>query len=73
MESVVLSFFLLILKVSFKLAPDAINKNLGVLKVFLERSFKFWLCNWSGALVAALLLGPSETDSATKMVAANGV
>ena len=66
MRSVVSSLFQLILGVPFKLAPDAINKSLRVSKVFLKESFKLRLRDWSDALMAMLVLGSSEANSATK-------
>ena len=41
-----------------------VNKSLRILKVLLEEGFKFWPYDWSGAWVAALMLSPSEADSA---------
>ena len=43
MGSIILNFFQLVLGVLSKFASDAINKNLGVSKIFLEESFKLWL------------------------------
>ena len=56
----------MVLGVPSKLAPDAINKGLGVPKVFLEEDLELRPRNRSGAFVATLVLGPSEADGATK-------
>ena len=40
MESVVSSLFQLVLEVPFKFALNAIDKNLGVFKVYLEKSLE---------------------------------
>ena len=63
---VVSSFFQLVLGVPSKLAPDAINKGLGVPEIFLEEVLELRPHDRSGALIAALVLGPSEADGATK-------
>ena len=63
---VILSFFQLVLAVSFKLIPDAINKGLKVSKVFLKENLEVRLCNQSGALMPLLMLGPSGIDTAIK-------
>ena len=66
MAGVISSIFKLVLEVSFKLAPDAIDKGLGVPEVFLEENLKLRSRDWSGALVAAFVLDPSEADDAAK-------
>ena len=63
---VVSSLFQLVLGVFSKLAPDTINKGLGVPKIVLEEVFELRPCDRSGAFVAAFVLGPSEADSATE-------
>ena len=66
MGGVILSFFQLILRVPFKLALDAIDKGLGVSKVFFKDSLELWPCDWNGTLVTALVLGPSKADGTAK-------
>ena len=66
MGGVISRFFQLVLGVFFKLVLNAINKYLKVLEVFLEKGFEFWPRDWSNAFVAALVLGLSEIDGATK-------
>ena len=56
----------MVLEVSSKLALNAIDKGLGVSKIFLEEGFELWPHNRSGTLMTALVLGPSEADSAIK-------
>ena len=63
---VVSSFFKLVLGVPFKLAPDTIDKGLGVPKVLLEEVFELKPRDWRGAFVAALVLSPSKADGATE-------
>lgn len=46
----------MILGVLSKLTLDAINKNLGVSKVFWEKNFEVKLCDMSSVFVAALIL-----------------
>ena len=58
------NFFQLILGVSPKLTPDAVNEGLGTAEVFTEESLELWPRDQSGALVAALVLCPSEADGA---------
>ena len=58
--------FQLVLGVRSKLTPDIINKGLRISKVFMEEGFKFWQRDWSGALVAVLVLSSSEAYSATE-------
>ena len=65
-EGVVSNFFQLVLRVFSKLAPDTIDKSLGVPKVFLEEVLKLRPRDWSSAFMVALVLGPSETDGATE-------
>ena len=59
-------FFQLILGVLPKLTPDAVNEGLRASEVLMEEDLELWPRNWSGALVAALVLGPSEADGATE-------
>ena len=66
MGNVVLSFLLLVLEVSSKLASNTINKGLGVPKIFLKKFFKLWPRNQSGTFVAALVLGSSEDVGAAE-------
>ena len=66
MGGVVSGFFQLVLGVPFKLTPDAINKGLGVSKIFLKEDLKLWPRDQNVALVAMLVLGQSNTDSATE-------
>ena len=63
-ECPISDFFQLILEVPLKLAPDAIDEVLKTYKILLEEGFKLWPRDWSGALVVALVLNPSETDGA---------
>ena len=66
MGDVVSSFFQLVLGVLSKFASDTINKSLKVPKVLLEKGFKLWPRDRSGALVLTLMLGPSEADGAAE-------
>ena len=56
----------MVLKIPSKLALNAIDKWLGVLKVLSEKVLKLRPCDRSGAFVAALVLGLFEADGATK-------
>ena len=47
-----------------KLTPDVINKGLKISEVFLEESFEVRPRDRSGVLLAALVLGSPEADSA---------
>ena len=60
------SLFQVVLKISSKLAPDAINKGLGVSEIFLKEGLELKLCKWSGVFVAGLVLGLFEADSTIK-------
>ena len=62
----------MVLGIIFKLTPNAINKSLGISKIFLEESLKVGPRDRSGALVAALMLGSSEANSATKEYGSKG-
>ena len=61
-EGVISSLFQLVLEVPSKPTSNAINKALGVSKVFLEEVIKLRPHYQSGAFVAAFLLGPSEAN-----------
>ena len=61
---VVSSFFQLVLGIFSKLIPNAINKSLGVLKVFSEKGLELWLRDLNSSLVIMLVLGPFEADNA---------
>ena len=69
---VVLSLFQLVLGVLFKLAPDTIDKGLEVSKVFSKKVLELRPPNWSGAFMAALVLGQSEADGATEKSGGKG-
>ena len=43
-----------------------VNEGLRILEVLLEEGFELWPRDRSGALVAALVLSPSEADGATE-------
>ena len=58
------NLFQLVLGVPSKLILDIVNEDLRILEIFLEKDFEFWLHDWSGALVAALVLSLSEVDGA---------
>ena len=60
----VLGFFQLVLGVFSKLTPDIVDESLRILEVLSEKGFEFWPRDWNGALVAVLVLSPSETDNA---------
>ena len=60
------SFFQLVLEVPSKLTSDTINKGLGVSKILSKESFKLWPRDWSGAIVAVLVLGSSEVNGAAE-------
>ena len=60
------SFFQLVLENPSKLIWNIINKDLGISIIFLEEDLKLWLNNKSGTLVAAILLGLSETNNITE-------
>ena len=66
MGGVISNIFQFVLGVPSKLTLDAINKGLGVSEVFLEESFGIRLHDWSGAVMAVLVLGPSEANNITK-------
>ena len=59
-------FFQLVLGVPPKLTPDAVNEGLRASEVLLEKDFELCPRNRSGALVAALVLSPSEADGTTE-------
>ena len=59
-------FFQLILGVPPKLTPEAVNEGLGASEVFFKEGLELWPRDWSSALVAALVLSPSEADGATE-------
>ena len=63
---VISSLFQLVLEVLSKLTLDAIDKGLGVSKILLEESLELWPHDRDGAIVAAFVLGPSETDDAAE-------
>ena len=65
-ESVVSSFFQLVLEVPSKFTSNPIDKDLRVPKVFLEEGLKLCPRDRSGAFMAALVLGPSKADGAAK-------
>ena len=66
MECPVSGFFQLVLGVPPKLTPDAVNEGLRASEVLSEEGFELWPRDRSGALVAALVLCPSEADGATE-------
>ena len=66
MEDIVLSFFELVLEVTFKLTLDVVNKSLKIYKVFLEKDFENEPCDRSSAFVMAYILSPFETNEITK-------
>ena len=66
MGCLIADFFQLILGVPPKLTPDAVNKGLRAPEVLSEEGLELWPRDRSGALVAALVLGPSEADGATE-------
>ena len=59
-------FFQLILGVPPELTPDAVNEGLRASEVLLEEGLELWPRDWSGALVAALVLSLFEADGATE-------
>ena len=61
-----MSLFQLILGIFFKLTSDAIDKDLKVPKVFSEENLELRLCDWSGSLMAMLVLGLFKIDSAAE-------
>ena len=63
---IVSSFFQLVLGISSKLASHAIDKGLGVFEVLSEEVLELRPRDYSGAFVAALVLGPSEANGATE-------
>lgn len=50
-----------------KLAPDVVDKDLRVRKVFLEEGFEVRPRNKSNAFVMALMVSPSKADDATEV------
>ena len=66
MGGVISSHFQLVLGVPSKLISNTIDKGLGVSKIFSEESLEIRPCDWSGAFVATLLLGPFEADGSTE-------
>ena len=56
------SFFQLVLGVSPKLTPDAVNKDLRTSEVLSEEGLELLPRNGSGAFVVALVFSPSEAD-----------
>ena len=63
---IILSLIWLVLGVSFKLTPDAIDKSLRVAKIISEEGLKLRSYNWSSALVAAPVMGLFEADMAAE-------
>ena len=59
-------FFQLVLEVPPKLTSDAVNKGLKASEIFSEEGLELWPRDRSGALVAALVLSPSEANSTTE-------
>ena len=68
-ESPILNFFLLVLRVSLNYAPDGIDKRPRVAEILPKERFE--LVPRPGghffALVAMLVLVPAETDPATEL------
>ena len=58
--------FQLVLGVPSKLTPDVVNENLRISEIFPEEGFEFWLRDWNGALVTAVVLSLFEADGATE-------
>ena len=54
----------MVLEVPSKLTSDAIDKSLGVLKVFLEKYVELWPRDQNNGFVVALVIGLSEADGA---------
>ena len=67
MKGIVLSLFQLILEVFFKLTLNAINKDMKVLKVLLQKGIKVKIYNRNGTFVATLILSSSDVNNATKI------
>ena len=65
-------FFQLILGVLPKLTPDAVNEGLKASEVLSEEGLELWPRDRSGALVATLVLGPSEADGTTEECGGEG-
>ena len=66
MGCTVSGFFQLVLGVSPKLTPNAVNKGLGTSEVLSKESLEFLPRDRSGAFVAVLVLSPSEANSTTE-------
>lgn len=62
-QYLILSFFQLVLRVFFKLALEIIDKNLGIFKIFLEKSFKLQPYDLSNTFITIFLLGLLEIDN----------
>ena len=62
---IISSLFQFILRFHSKLTLDAIDKNLEVPKVFLEKSFEVRPCDESIVFIAMLMLNSSKANSAT--------
>ena len=56
----------MVFRVSLKLTPSAVNKFLKASEVFSDKSFKIRPCDENSALVAALMLSPTNANRATE-------
>ena len=72
MGGVILSLFQLILRVSSKLTPNTINKNLGVSKVLSGEDLELWPCDWSCTFMVALVLGSLKANGAIEEYGGKG-
>lgn len=66
-KDIILGFFQLILKISFKLINDIVNKGLRVNKVFSEKGLEVRPNDRSGAFIAAFVLFLSKSNKAIKV------
>ena len=66
MWCLVSGLFQLVLGVPSKLTPNVVDEGLRIPEVLSEEGFELWPRDRSGALVAALVLSPSEADGATE-------
>ena len=66
MKCLILSFFQLILKISFKHTLNIINKGLKTFKIFFKKDFKVESYYKNSVIMTSFILGPFKTDNIIK-------
>ena len=65
-KGLILDFFYLALKVSFKLILDIDNKGLKISRIFLKKDFELWLYNKNDILIVVFIINLSKNNSIIK-------